>query len=186
MSIIFTNTPKEAIQALVATGDFVLDEDIPLFASHERDEVKDGKPIKVTIKDSDLSKICENTNALIGGYLPCITIGHRCFDKGFPEDKQPPVIGFLFGVYQDDGIIKVHALIKKSRYADYLSYPYRSAEYVHQSQAIIGMAVLTRPPFLGVGTRVAVYQYDKGKIGAPKVIGTKGEHVEFVFRRKRK
>lgn len=163
MSIIFQENYKKAILELVDTGSFALEEDIPLFAPHERkmsktDEQGKTKVIDVCVKDDDLEEICQNTNSILGGYLPCITIGHRNLTPGFPETEQPPVIGFLFGLYKKHGIIWCHNLVLKNKHTSYLAHPYRSAEYVPETKVIIGMAVLTRPPFLGVGTRVAEYQ----------------------------
>jgi hypothetical protein len=168
--VILEKNPKKAIESLLSEGFFELFEDIPVFTCHERVEsTVDGKEVtEYVIEKSDLKGICENSNDLLGGYFPTITEGHRNFLPGAKESDQPQVLGFAGNFKaRGDYIFSDHYVIR-SLLRNYQRHPFRSAEYVHEQRTILGVAVLTKPPYLGVGTSVCCYQFQNGKIARPK------------------
>jgi hypothetical protein len=178
MSVIFTGNVRDAVRKMVSSGAFVLEEGVPIFGSHSR-ELPGGK--KVVVTDEDLPDICHNTHELFNGYFPCVTIGHRNHNPNAKEIDQPPVVGFIVGLEPRDGVIFADLLIYRHKLSDYISYPYRSAEYVAESKTIVGLAVLTRPPFLGIGTKIESIEYSPGKY--PNLSRNRVQDADLVFKR---
>lgn len=155
--LIFSKNPRKAVKDLVESGLYEVEKSVPVFATHKRFD-ESGNLI-VEVNQEDLEVICCNTNEILGTYLPPLTPGHRNFDAHADELSQPEVIGFAVD-YKVKGEF-IHADLYRRK--DFVGhFPYRSAEYNHERKQIVGVALLIRPPFLGLGTQI--YQYQDGQI----------------------
>lgn len=151
-NLIFSNSPRTAVNQLKDSGLYVLEEQVPVFAPHQRMTANGVVLFEVT--ESDLDTICDNTNAMLGMYLPPLTVGHRCFDDNADEQMQPDIVGFTANYRVKNGFIVADLY----RHKDFDGlFPYRSAEYSPDRKQILGVALLKRTPYLGLGTHI--YQY---------------------------
>lgn len=152
--------------------------DVPVFVAHERDfpEVRDaaGNVVaparKVRVTDADLPGIADRLNREIRqtGHLRPLTVGHRTFAPGFPEQHQPPLVGFAKADYRVGWVeregrrflaVLEREYVMRDRRDVLRQYPYRSIDYDPDMKLSEGTALLLRPPFLKMGTTI-IYQYD--------------------------
>jgi hypothetical protein len=124
---------------------------VPVFRPHKRADYE--------VTAADLHEIAANSNrstaVLHGGKVPH-NEGHRSFDPKFDEKLQPDTFGYCdnFRVSTlSDGVPAIicdrHILTDKFEQA--AKHPYPSVEYQAATKTIIGVARLTRPPFLNLG-----------------------------------
>lgn len=147
---------------------------VPVFVAHEREfpEVKlpNGSTLparRVKVTDRDLYQMADRLNHEIArtGQLRPLTVGHRQFSPGFPEQHQAPLVGFarnyrververpegsFLALVEDEFILRDHTDALRQ-------YPYRSIDYDPDTKTSEGTALLLRPPFLKMGTTL-VYQ----------------------------
>lgn len=150
-----TDATAEFHAALNDPTRWVVKTGVPIFKPHQRTDPATGQLIKVDVPK--LYRIAANMQRLEkGGGVPVrMTLGHT--EPGKPETQQPPVGGYYrnarvqpFGpkgepaVVVDEWLDPQYAQVRKN-------FPYRSAEYYDDTEAITGVALLTRDPYLDLG-----------------------------------
>ena len=140
---------------------------LPHHVTHPARQLADGTSVPaqtIEVSESQLQSEVDRANlrAARTGRLDPVTIGHRNFDPGFPETKQPPLVGFarnyrvqrmarpegsLLAIVYDEYAAKD----KVAQYDLYRQFPFRSAEY-SPAVGLAGVAALLRPPALNMGT----------------------------------
>lgn len=138
---------------------------VPIFRAHERERVRDGKPVKLVVTDDDLDQIANamSTAEAESNTLAVITPGH--LDNELPEFDQPPTWGFLrnarVGTFGPGNVKCVLAdeWYYRERMAEANEYPYRSSIYVPSKRRIMSLALLKNCPALDLGTHTNEVSY---------------------------
>lgn len=130
---------------------------IPAFRAHVR-AVPDAPPVVVTNDDlaTILANIVKYAGKFHGGKIP-ITEGHRNLAPDAKEADQPLTLGYSdnwrSGQLPDGTPAILCDRHYMAKYADRATrHPHTSIEYLPISKVIIGLAKLTRPPELNLGS----------------------------------
>lgn len=155
------------LQALDDPERYVCTRGVPVFVPHVRygdDENDDGTPkIEAQVDEHELNLIAEVLNRKVAefGTPARISTGHVRLPKpdqpAPPESSQPEILGWAknarygtWGPENKPGLL-VDWYIRKDRWEESLTYPYRSAEYYPPTHEITGIALLRRDPELDMG-----------------------------------
>lgn len=141
---------------------YVREESVPVFVPHVRRD-EEGE-VEASVTQDDLTEIAANANAKATRYgvLVRVTRGHVNLHKPDepppPEDSQPPILGWAkdfrvgrWGPDEENVGLLADLYFDRRRYAEAMSYPFRSAEYYPQTGEITGVALLRRDPELDLG-----------------------------------
>jgi hypothetical protein len=154
-----TDPTMDLIRSLDDPTQFRRVDRVAVFKPHRR-VCPDGTVIDVT--DADLPEIASNVNRTyeLDGELVRLVIGHRQQAPGFPEPLQPLVVGYARN-YRAELVERPGGQALRLTHTEYVrreheneagKYPGRSPEYDPVSKTITAVALLTRDPFLTLGT----------------------------------
>ena len=155
------------LQSLDDPERYVCVRGVPVFVPHVRfgdPEEEGGEPeIEAQVDEEELALIAETLNRKVAefGTPARISTGHVRLpkpDQPAPAEKdQPEILGWAksarvgtWGPENKPGLL-VDWYIRRERYEESLTYPYRSAEYYPPTHEITGIALLRRDPELDMG-----------------------------------
>lgn len=160
------DAPTATLENLNDDNLFVTVDSLPIFDCHERTAtMKDGKKVKVKVDAARLARILEKMLYLKDKKQQPVMIccGHRHPDPEWPEDKQPPPVGWAIKYRMQDNEegkpeIVVDYRIARDKFDEWKSYPFRSAEFIPVEfggdDRLTAVASLRRDPQLDVGATV--------------------------------
>lgn len=138
--------------------DWVTETALPCFRPHVRRDPEGNVLYEVTA--DDLPEIARNSATLtveLHGNKPPITEGHRNFAADARECDQPLVMGYLENFRMGRLPDGVPCIVCDRKYmarhaTTYQRHPFPSVDYLPSRRAIVGLAKLTRPPALNMGS----------------------------------
>lgn len=154
-----TDPTMDLIRSLDDPAQFRRVDRVAVFKPHRR-RLPDGTELDVTA--ADLPEIAANVNRAYerDGELVRLVIGHRQQASGFPERLQPLVVGYARN-YRAELVERPGGKALRLTQTEYVrreyedearKHPGRSPEYDPQGKTITAVALLTRDPFLTLGT----------------------------------
>ena len=148
-----------------------VERDVPVFRAHVRRmeavQYRSGRvdpEYLIAVSDEMLPHIADHTNA--AGPQP-VTVSHRSSDPDFPEEDQPPLVGWMLNhrageFTPDDGRSWVPGVVADVLYRASLYdsvgpavYPFRSVDYASQHMRLGGLALadgVQMVPYLALGS----------------------------------
>jgi hypothetical protein len=129
---------------------------VPIFAPHQR-KLRDGTILTVDERRLRLIADVARQRQDGPGSLVRLTLGHVLLARETPEPRQPRPVGFAritsvgpFGPGHQPALLS-DWFIRCQDYAEAATYPFRSAEFLADSNTITGVALLRRDPELDLG-----------------------------------